>query len=160
MPAVAAVRTLHPGDVVVGERDDRLETLLGSCVAVILADPRRTIGAMCHIVHAGPGGSDAHFADPALGAMFALLRTRAIEPRLCDAWVVGGGNMFPLLVRGPGHVGDRNVAAVLDHLRGEGVRTPRCDVGGSAYRRLRWTVGSGAPEVDVVPVRPMEGAWR
>jgi chemotaxis protein CheD len=50
------IYTLHPGDVACGERGDRLETLLGSCVAIILTDPRRTIGAMCHIVHAGQRG--------------------------------------------------------------------------------------------------------
>lgn len=49
--ATSSVHTLHPGDVVCAERGDRLETLLGSCVAIVLTDPRRTIGAMCHIVH-------------------------------------------------------------------------------------------------------------
>ena len=39
------LHTLHPGDVVCAERGDRMETLLGSCVAVVLTDPRRTVGA-------------------------------------------------------------------------------------------------------------------
>ncbi|HMS81406.1 MAG TPA: chemotaxis protein CheD [Burkholderiaceae bacterium] len=172
MSAVAvATRVLHPGDVACADAGERLETLLGSCVAVILTDPRRTVGAMCHIVHAddapraapragargraGPRTRDrrsAHHAEPAIDAMFAQLRARAIEPRLCDAYVFGGGNMFPGLMRGPAQVGDRNVDAVLRRLGAEGVRIVRHDVGGAAYRRLGWTVGPDEPEVVAVPV--------
>ena len=36
-----------------GYAGDRMKTLLGSCVAVILTDQRRTVGTMCHIVHVG-----------------------------------------------------------------------------------------------------------
>ena len=38
---------LHPGDVVCVERGERVETLLGSCVAVVLTDARRSIAAVC-----------------------------------------------------------------------------------------------------------------
>ena len=81
------------------ERGDRMETLLGSCVAIVLTDPRRTVGAMCHVVHARPapqaGSQPRRLADAALAPMYALLRARGITPRLCEAYVYGGGNMFP-----------------------------------------------------------------
>ena len=64
------LHVLHPGDVACGERGERFETLLGSCVAIVLTDPRRTVGAMCHIVHAMPAPADrldeASYADVAL----------------------------------------------------------------------------------------------
>lgn len=153
--ATQAPRVLHPGEVACADAGERLDTLLGSCVAVILTDPRRTVGTMCHIVHAQARRHerhDAHHAGPAIDAMFARLRARAIEPRLCEAYVFGGGNMFPGLVDASGHVGERNVAAVLARLASDGVRIVRRDVGGTAYRRLRWTVGPGEPEVVAVPV--------
>ena len=153
--ATQAACVLHPGDVACADAGERLETLLGSCVAVILTDPRRTVGTMCHIVHAQAhrhDRDDAHHAGPAIDAMFARLRARAIEPRLCEAYVYGGGNMFPGLVDASGHVGERNVAAVLARLTSDGVRIVSRDVGGTAYRRLRWTVGPGEPEVVAVPV--------
>jgi chemotaxis protein CheD len=144
------VTLLHPGDVACGDAGDRLETLLGSCVAVVLTDPRRTIGAMCHIVHAGAGSGTAH-AGPAIDRLYAHLLKRAIQPRFCEAYVYGGGNMFPQLVqRQAGHVGTRNIDVVLERLRRDGVRIVHQDVGGTAYRRLRWTVGPGAPEVVAV----------
>lgn len=153
--AVGPVHHLHPGDVGCGGRGERFETLLGSCVAIILTDPRRTVGTMCHIVHAAPalGAQDdntAH-ADAALASMYRLLRGRGIEPRLCEAYVYGGGNMFPALVRGR-HVGDNNARWALEALAQDGLAVVGHDVGGQVYRRLGWTVGPRAPQVTTVDV--------
>ena len=60
--------------------------------------------------------------------------------------------MFPSLVRDSGHVGGRNVAAVLERLAELGVRVVHQDLGGTAYRRLRWTIGDADPEVTSVAV--------
>ena len=146
---------LHPGDVVCAGRGDRLQTLLGSCVAVVLTDPRRTTGVMCHYVHSNPGvagacHSSAH-ADVALEEMHALLRSRGINPMLCEAYAFGGGNMFPNLMRTP-HVGEGNSRWVVDALTRVGVKLLAHDFGGNTYRRLSWTVGPSAPEVTAVPI--------
>lgn len=152
------VHTLHPGDVACVDRGDRMETLLGSCVALVLTDPRRTVGAMCHVVHAKPAtrgtpNTTAH-GDTALLKMFSMLRARGIEPRLCHAWAYGGGNMFPSLV-GPaaahGNVGDANASWAEDALARHGVHVLGGELGGNVYRRLRWTVGDGEPELAVMP---------
>lgn len=147
--------TLHPGDVVVADSGQRLQTLLGSCVAVVMTDPRRSIGAMCHIVHskAPAGGAPATgaYADTALRLMYDGLRGRGITPELCQAWVFGGGNLFPALVR-QRHVGDDNADWVVDALARDGVRVLDCQLGGAVYRRLAWTVGAGAPEIQAVGV--------
>ena len=153
--AAPVVKVLHPGDVACGAEGDRFETLLGSCVAIILTDPRRTLGAMCHIVHSRRPGGEGHvssaYAGAALATLFALLRARGLNPALCDAWVVGGGNMFPALAP-HGHVGDDNVRWVLGALEAHGIRLLSRDVGGNAYRRLAWTVGRADPEVESVQV--------
>ena len=154
-PQMSQLHVLHPGDVACGERGDRFETLLGSCVAVILTDPRHTVGAMCHIVHASGAPSarpgDTRHADAALAEMRRRLATHGMRLDLCDAYVFGGGNMFPgVYPQQP--VGERNVHRVLDVLAGAGVRVRRHDVGGTSYRRLHWTVGPDAPEITAVPV--------
>jgi chemotaxis protein CheD len=51
--AGATVQVVHPGGLALARRGETLETLLGSCVAVLLHDPEVRIGALCHIVHAG-----------------------------------------------------------------------------------------------------------
>lgn len=154
-PPADAARTLHPGDVACAERGAVLGTLLGSCVAVILTDPRRTVGVMCHIVHSKPPlshkKSSTSYGSVAIEAMDRLLLARGISPRLCEAYVYGGGNMFPGLIT-QSHVGDANALWTLTTLRDRGVRVIGQDLGGRVYRRLRWTVGAEAPEVQRVPV--------
>ena len=149
------LHTLHPGDVGCAERGDRLETLLGSCVAIVLTDPRRTLGAMCHIVHASravAGSAETGaYAEVALDTMYALLRERGIDPKQCEAYVYGGGNMFPQLFTRT-HVGEHNSRWALDALAQDGVHVLFHDLGGDTYRRLSWTVGPEAPQVTAVPV--------
>jgi chemotaxis protein CheD len=149
------VHTLHPGDVVCAGRGQTLQTLLGSCVAVILTDRQRTLGAMCHIVHAAQArsalrDSTAH-AGPALRRMYTLLQARGIAAPHCQAYVFGGGNMFPAQY-GPAHVGADNARAVLQALADAGIELLYNDTGGARYRRLRWTVGSSTPQVTAVAV--------
>lgn len=148
--AVLRSHTLHPGDVVCAERGERLETLLGSCVAIVLTDPRRTVGAMCHIVHANRAvagvAETGAYAEVALDTMYALLRDRGIDPRQCEAYVYGGGNMFPELFTDV-HVGERNARWALDAMAHDGIRVLFHDLGGRRYRRLTWTVGLEAPQV-------------
>lgn len=148
--------TLHPGDVACGVQGDRFNTLLGSCIAVVLTDPRRTVGAICHIVHATPGNStaprDSAYGDVALDLMYGLLRQRGIAPQLCEAYVYGGGNMFPSLFGNGSHVGANNARWTLDALAQDGVHVLHSDVGGSAYRKLSWTVGPDAPQAIAVEV--------
>jgi chemotaxis protein CheD len=150
-----APQTLHPGDVACGLRGDRYDTLLGSCIAVVLTDPRRTVGAMCHIVHTTTNTTaarDAAWGDVALDRMYGLLRQRGIAPQLCEAYVYGGGNMFPGLFGGDSHVGSNNARWTLAALAQDGVRVLHSDVGGSSYRKLTWTVGPDAPRAVSVAV--------
>ena len=146
--------TLNPGDVACGVRGDRFVTLLGSCVAVVLCDPRRTVGAMCHIVHSTATSSaprDSSWGDVALDVMYEQMRARGITPRLCEAYVYGGGNMFPGVFSGS-HVGASNARWTLQALQTDGIRILHEDLGGNAYRKLSWTVGDDAPAVTAVPV--------
>jgi chemotaxis protein CheD len=142
---------LMPGDVAMGSAGDQLKTLLGSCVSVILTDPRRTIGVMSHIVHAGhPNAANKHntaFASVAMAEMGRLLHSVGFAPRSCEAYVVGGGNMFPGLVTHH-HVGLNNIDWVMGYLEHHKIRVLKEDLGGDGYRKLVWTVGPGEPQVE------------
>lgn len=156
MSAVGSVHVLHPGDVVCAYRGERLETLLGSCVAIILTDPLRTVGAMCHIVHSTSAGASARastaHADNALAKMYAMLRAEGFVPEMCKAYVYGGGNMFPSLFKRC-HVGQANAEWALKALSEDGVGLLGQDLGGDTYRRVGWTVGQAAPQVTAVSVQ-------
>jgi chemotaxis protein CheD len=145
---------LMPGDVTLGRSGDQLKTLLGSCVCVILTDPRRTVGAMCHIVHVGrPNASNQQntaYGEVAIQSMFDRLTAVAIPPGRCHAYVYGGGNMFPQMFSTT-HVGATNARWVLDCLHHYGITIVGESVGGNGYRKVSWTVGHDQPVVEMVP---------
>lgn len=144
-------RWLGPGDVCLARRGETLQTLLGSCVAIILTDPARTLASICHYVHAGPSRAtpeDSCHAESALQAMCVQLRDQGLNPCLCQAFVYGGANMFPGIFAGR-HVGQANSRWALQTLAAMGVSLAGCDVGGLAYRRLRWRVGPADPLVSL-----------
>ena len=151
--ATVATHELMPGDVATGDAGEVLKTLLGSCVCVILTDPRRTVGSMCHIVHVGvPNMANRHnkaYGVAAMHAMFTGLRDKGINPRMCEAYVYGGGNMFPHLFRAQ-HVGAANVEWVLEYLGHHEIPVLDHSVGGNGYRKVSWTVGPGEPVVETV----------
>jgi chemotaxis protein CheD len=152
-PRPGAPVELMPGDVTLGQVGAQFKTLLGSCVSVILTDPRRTLGSMCHIVHVGtPNAENRHnaaYGVVAMHEMFTHLRARGINPRMCEAYVFGGGNMFPQLFREK-HVGANNVDWVLHYLDTHGVAIVDHCLGGNGYRKVSWTVGPQPPVVETV----------
>jgi len=143
---------LMPGQVALGKAGDQLKTLLGSCVSVILTDPRRTVGAMCHIVHVGHPNAANHqntaYGNVAMAEMARLLYTAGFALRSCEAFVAGGGNMFPKLFAHH-HVGTTNADWALDYLAHHHIRIVKQDVGGYGYRRLSWTVGPTDPHIEL-----------
>lgn len=155
MPAAVKARELMPGDVALGLAGDQLKTLLGSCVCVILTDPRHTVAAMCHIVHVGraPAGEthNTAYGVAAMHDMFNRLQSVGIIPNRCHAYVYGGGNMFPGLAQ-EGHVGNRNGLWVQKYLLEHGIDVVDVALGGNGYRRVAWTVGQGEPVVEMVSV--------
>jgi chemotaxis protein CheD len=152
-PHATAVTELMPGDVVLGLAGDQLKTLLGSCVSVILTDPRRTVGAMCHIVHIGqPNAANAHntaFGEVAMQDMFDRLIRIGIPPQRCQAFVYGGGNMFPQMFSTT-HVGAKNAEWVLDYLHHFSIAIAGQNLGGNGYRKVAWTVGRELPTVETI----------
>jgi chemotaxis protein CheD len=81
--------------------------------------------------------------------MFTRLRALGINPRMCQAYVYGGGNMFPHLFRAK-HVGASNVDWVLNYLETHGVQVLDHHLGGNGYRKVSWTVGPQEPVVETV----------
>ena len=149
----AGIYDLMPGDVVLGLAGEQMKTLLGSCVAVILTDPRRTVATMCHIVHVGqPNAANAGntaYGICALDDMFRRLHSVGVTPRFCQAYVFGGGNMFPKLFNS-NNVGSNNVTWVMHQLQHHQISVVDQCHGGNGYRKVSWTVGPEEPVVEVV----------
>jgi chemotaxis protein CheD len=146
---------LLPGEVGIGFIGDQFKTLLGSCVSVILTDPKRTLATMCHIVHVGQPNAEnknnTTYGVNAMREMFRNLVSVGISPKLCQAFVFGGGNMFPAMVT-QDNVGAKNSRWVMNFLTEQGIAVVAHSLEGSGYRKITWTVGPEDPVAEMVPV--------
>jgi len=87
---------IYTGDVATSASPAVLETLLGSCVAVCLFDPRRRIGGMNHILL--PEGSDdvrsARFGIHAMELLINQLMQQGADRASLVAKAFGGACVF------------------------------------------------------------------
>lgn len=142
---------LNPGDVFFGDRDIRLRTLLGSCVAITAWHPALKLGGMCHyMLPARNRGKiarlDGRYADEAILLLLKEALRYQTNPYDYEVKLFGGGNMFadakknrrPVL-----SVADRNVIAGQELLRRHGFAVAAEHLGGEGHRNIIFDIGSG-----------------
>jgi chemotaxis protein CheD len=139
---------IHPGDIAIGYADDKFETLLGSCVSILLVSPCCKVAAICHYVHSSaPPRSktkDASYAAVAMRKMDYQFRSVGFNTRLCRAYVFGGGNMFPSQ-KNMVDVGTMNVNWAFSYLDRHKIPVKGSHTGDNYYRKLAWIVGTSDP---------------
>jgi chemotaxis protein CheD len=146
------------GDYAVGDRPDMVvATILGSCVAVCLYDPGRSIGGMNHILLPDSGGG--RLGALSFGAsdmerlINALIKRGAARDRF-EAKVFGGA----AVVAGLSDIGARNVAFARSFLAAEGIRTLSENVGGDRPRQVRFWPHSGRAQHRLVGLTEVDEA--
>jgi chemotaxis protein CheD len=136
------VATVPPGGFkVTGREDMALVTLLGSCVAACILDPRAGIGGLNHFLLPDDGGAATFSATNAtrygVHAMEMLiseiLKQGGGRSRL-QAKLFGGANVIALTSAST--VGEHNGKFALDFLRREGIPVTAADLGGERARRV------------------------
>ncbi len=108
---------LYTGDVATSASPAMLETLLGSCVAVCLFDPKLRIGGMNHIL-LPEGGDDVRSARFGMNAMELLinqLMKAGSDRRSLVAKAFGGASVFASM--STLKVGAMNAEFVREYLR-------------------------------------------
>lgn len=140
---------LQPGELYFGDRNIRVRTLLGSCVAVTMWHPDLLVGGMCHYMlpsrRARSGKAlDGKYADEALELL--LNETRQTGARAGDYQfkLFGGGNMFPVTSTSPEHpVGLKNVEAGYALFKRHGLKISAEHLGGVGHRTLIFDIWNG-----------------
>ena len=126
---------------------------LGSCVAIMLHDPRACAGAMAHILLpsrslARDTTNLAKFPETAVPLLVEQLTRLGAEPRRLVAKLAGGASMFAqLMTPGTIQMGERNIVAAREALRQAGIPVTREAVGGGAGRSVRLHVADGRVEI-------------
>jgi len=155
----AFVTAVAPGGfAVTGRADLAFATLLGSCVAACICDPRAGVGGLNHFLLPGDGGNPApcaaagatRYGAHAMAALIdEIVRQGGARPRL-QAKLFGGANMIAMSSASP--VGERNRTFALDFLRREGIPVTAAGLGGAQPRRVFFR-----PAVNMVLVRTADG---
>jgi len=146
---------LRPGDFRFGDGMLRINTLLGSCVAIVLWHPERVHGGMCHYMLPSrnlPRGNlepNGKYADEAMELFMMELDKRHAAPAQYRVNVYGGGNMFS---ERPGQrdIGTQNIEMAHRLLEVHGFTLAHDHLGGFGRRKVGFDVWSG--EVRLVHV--------
>lgn len=120
-----------------------MSTVLGSCVAVCLFDPRAHVGGMNHFLLAGDGqarGDDLKYGVNAMELLINRVLRAGGDRRALQAKLFGGARMTDH-ARDIGH---SNAVFALEFLAREGIPCVSQSLGGQKARRIQFTPSTGA----------------
>lgn len=143
---------LQPGDLYFGDKDNRIRTVLGSCVSLTFWHPGLLVGGMCHYMlpnraHERRAASvhelDGRYADEAIEMMSKEINVSGVPHREYQVKLFGGGNMFPERSNPVSHVGRKNVEIARKLVAEHGFNCVAEHLGGDGHRNVIFDVWSG-----------------
>jgi chemotaxis protein CheD len=127
---------------------------LGSCVALVLFDRRARLGGLAHVMLPNSNSSSpttpAKFANHAVETLLEAMEQRGGSRRRITAKLVGGASLFKPLDGDAPSMGDRNVAALKEHLSQARIRLVAEDTGGDFARTVTFSPQDGTVKVRTV----------
>ncbi len=137
------VAIIHPGEYYATRDHTVISTVLGSCVAVALHDPRNRFSGLNHFMLPGRLGSNGYTgSDTGKYGVFAMeflvnemIKLGANKKDLI-AKVFGGGHVLSNAVENGGSIPSSNVTFAFEYLKTEGISVETSDVGGTIARKI------------------------
>ena len=140
---------VFPGEHYVSDRsDEMLVTILGSCVAACIRDPRAGVGGMNHFMlpESGSGGSgwdsassSMRYGNVAMERLINDVLARGGMRKRLEIKVFGGGNVLT----GSANIGHRNASFVEDYLAAENLPIAARHLRGTLPRRVHYFPATG-----------------
>jgi chemotaxis protein CheD len=142
-----AVRLLPGETYTTAKRDEAIVTVLGSCVAACIRNPKTGVGGMNHFML--PESSTGQWGDQVSAAnrygnfameelINAVLKSGCARNDL-EIKLFGGANF----TQGATMVGKKNADFALRYLENEGLRPVAMDLGGGLGRRIEYHPATG-----------------
>lgn len=140
---------INPGGVYFGEGDERIETLLGSCVAVTIWHPERRIGGMCHFLlpkrqRRASDPPDGRYGDEAVAEMVRAITALRTDPKDYVAHLYGGADTMSGVSAARFNIGERNIEQGWALIEQYGFQLDGVDVGEDIPRTVALTLATGA----------------
>lgn len=139
---------LLPGQWYFGQTGATVKTLLGSCIAITLWNPRRHMGGMCHFLlptrmRRPDGTLDGRFGDEAVELLAREIKKTGTHPRDFEANLYGGADTMPDQTKVKFNIGERNVEQAWALIDKYGFQLQCVDVGGNEPRNVMMDLSSG-----------------
>jgi chemotaxis protein CheD len=149
--------TVRMGEIAVAASGETIQTLLGSCIGVVLHDPHRKIGGLAHVVlpssrgHSGPPGK---FVDTAIPELIRRISECGGSSANLTAKIAGGARMFA--TSADFAIGEQNLASIERELAERRIPVVGRHCGGQQGRRMSFTPGSGCVQIEIVGSNAVE----
>ncbi len=137
---------LHAGQLVVAAQPTAITTVLGSCVAVCLYDPKMRVGGVNHFLlpHHVERERSARFGNVAVPALVdEVLRAGASRSAIV-AKVFGGASVLGTAGRRSRNLGEENAILALRLLADLRIPILDADLGGARGRKLVFFTDEGS----------------
>jgi chemotaxis protein CheD len=152
-----------PGEFYVTREDEVIDTVLGSCVAACIRNPRLGIGGMNHFMLPRPTGTGSDAWEKVAGratrygsASMEQLINRVLsaggERKELEVKIFGGGRVLSSL----SDIGAHNVTFVREFLRHEGLRIASEDTGDTCSRHVHYFPRTGRVRVRHLSPRTLD----
>lgn len=138
------------GAIDIAHAPDRLVSVLGSCIALVLFDPFAGLAGMAHVLLPDSRGdrscTPGKYADTAVPALIDALVTHGAVRSRIQAQLAGGARMFGAASVAT-DIGTANVRAVSAALAAAGIPVAHVDVGGGQGRKAQFEIATGRMNV-------------
>ena len=145
-PAVLPGHYLYPCLIFAHREEHLVSTVLGSCVAVCLRDPRLEVGGINHYMLAlwnGEGLPTPKYGNIAIDKLIRAMQDRGCARERLVAKVFGGGNVIGNS-QGAVTVGERNIDIARELLAQADIPIVASDLGGDVGRKIIFNTRTGS----------------
>ncbi|MBF0280721.1 MAG: chemotaxis protein CheD [SAR324 cluster bacterium] len=134
----------------IGKSGDKLYTVVGSCVAIMLYDKHLSIGGMIHIMlgySRNRKDNPTKYADTGIPYLIRMMCMQGASPhRLKSAKISGAGEMFEVLNQDTS-VSRSNIKDVKELLEQHDIQIIASDLGGTSGRRVSFDTSTGRVQI-------------
>ncbi len=143
--------SIRMGELRIGNGEQPLKTLLGSCIGLALYHRRTVIGGLAHIVlpnSQGRSGPPGKYVDTAIPALIRDIEVAGGITQGLNAKVAGGANM--LASQAALTIGDQNLDTIRRMLGELSIPIVAEHCGGTQGRRMTFYPNTGRVTIDIV----------
>ena len=133
---------LYPGEFFSSDsQEEMISTVLGSCIAITLHDPKLRIGGMNHFMLVSSSQTQdaqensGRFGEFAIELLLNDMMKKGAQKKRMIAKVFGGSNMFNA-APSERNVGEQNIDFAFYYLEREGIPIQASNVGGNYSRKI------------------------